>query len=191
MIVDDKHDGKGGQTYSITVWDPLVRLIHWCLALTILLNGAIVEDEGALHEWIGYVALCLVAIRLVWGLVGSRHARFSAFPPNPFKAVRYFKALLKGDDTVYLSHNPFGSLMVYNIWATVLLIGLTGYMMGTMAYFGVEWVEEAHEIAFNWLVLSVILHISGVVYDSRHSGVSLVKAMISGEKVIEKDKPLL
>lgn len=191
MSVADKHDGKGSQTRSIMVWDPLVRLIHWCLALTILLNGAIVEDESALHEWVGYVALGLVAIRLVWGLVGSRHARFSAFPPNPFKAIRHFSALLKGDDTVYLSHNPFGALMVYNIWVTVLLIGLTGYMMGTMVYFGVEWVEEVHEIAFNWLVLSVILHVAGVVYDTRHSGVPLIKAMISGEKDIEKDKPLV
>lgn len=66
---------------EVAVWDPLVRLIHWSLALMILLNGAFVEEESKTHEWIGYVALCLVGLRLIWGFMGPRHVRFSAFPP--------------------------------------------------------------------------------------------------------------
>ena len=34
--------------------------------------------------------------------------------------------------------------MVYNIWMTVLVLGVTGYMMGTIQFFGVEWVEDVH-----------------------------------------------
>lgn len=172
----------------IMVWDPLVRLIHWVLALTILLNGFVLDGESALHEWIGYIALGLIAIRLFWGLFGSRHARLSAFPPNPVAALRHLAALSKGDRTVHLSHNPLGALMVYNIWVTVLVLGATGYMMGTIQFFGVEWMEEAHEIAFNWLLVSIMLHIGGIVFDSWRSGLPLVRSMIDGRKRIPQDR---
>lgn len=173
---------------SLVVWDPLVRLIHWSLALSILLNGVVVDEDGNLHKWIGYVAVGLVGIRFVWGAVGTKYARFSVFPLNPVAALKHLTAILKGVDTVHLSHNPLGALMVYNIWATVIVIGLTGYMMGTIRFFGIEWVEEAHEIAFSWLLVSIALHVGGVIFDTWRSGVPLVRAMINGRKRIPKDR---
>lgn len=169
---------------TVAVWDPLVRLIHWSLALTILLNGAVVEEESTTHEWIGYVALGLVGLRLVWALIGPKPARFSAFPPSPARAVRHLRAMRAGDTTVHLSHNPLGALMVYNIWASVIAIGVTGYMMTTVTYFGVDWVKEAHEAIFGWLLFSVALHVAGVAFDTWRSGVNLVRAMINGRKSI-------
>ena len=171
---------------EVKVWDPLVRLIHWSLALMILLNGTIIEEESSAHEWIGYIALVLVGLRLVWALIGPKHARFSAFPPSPARAVHYLRAMLAGDRTIHLSHNPIGALMVYNIWLSVLAIGVTGYMMTTMTFFGIEWVEEVHEGIFGWLVFSVALHVVGVAFDSWRSGVNLVRAMIDGRKNIPK-----
>jgi cytochrome b len=187
--VDTLDSGRHGAR-DIMVWDPLVRMIHWGLALSILLNSTIIEDESALHEWVGYIAAGLVAIRLVWGLVGPRHARFSAFPPNPVTAMRYFASSLKGGKTVHMSHNPLGALMVYNIWITVLALGVTGYMMGMIKFYGFEWVEEIHEIAFNWLLVSIVLHIAGVMFDTWRSGVPLIRAMIDGRKRIPEDKPI-
>jgi cytochrome b len=169
---------------EVAVWDPLVRLIHWSLALTILLNGTFVEEESQTHEWIGYVALGLVGIRLVWALIGPKHARFSAFPPSPARAVHHLRAMLSGDKAVHLSHNPLGALMVYNIWVSVIAIGITGYMMTTITFFGVDWVEEAHEVIFGWLIFSVALHVAGVAFDTWRSGVNLVRAMINGKKAI-------
>lgn len=169
---------------EVVVWDPLVRLIHWSLALTILLNGTFIEEESKTHEWIGYVALGLVGLRLVWALIGPKHARFSAFPPSPARAIHHLRAMLSGDKTVHLSHNPLGALMVYNIWASVIAIGITGYMMTTITFFGVDWVEEVHEIVFGWLVFSVALHVAGVAFDTWRSGVNLVRAMINGRKTI-------
>ena len=169
---------------DVAVWDPLVRLIHWSLALTILLNGTFVEEESQTHEWIGYVALGLVGIRLVWALIGPKHARFSAFPPSPARAVHHLRAMLSGDKAVHLSHNPLGALMVYNIWVSVIAIGITGYMMTTITFFGVDWVEEAHEVIFGWLIFSVALHVAGVAFDTWRSGVNLVRAMINGKKAI-------
>ena len=169
---------------DVAVWDPLVRLTHWSVALMILLNAAFTDPEGDLHEWVGYIAVGLIGLRLIWALIGQRHARFSAFPPNPTTAIRYFRGLLGGDRTVHLSHNPLGALMVYNLWLTVLALGVTGYMMTTLRFFGIDWVEEAHELAFNWLMLSVALHVAGVAFDTWRSGVNLARAMITGRKRI-------
>ena len=169
---------------EVAVWDPLVRLIHWSLALTILLNGTFIEEESKTHEWIGYVALGLVGLRLVWALIGPKHARFSTFPPSLARAIRHLRAVLSGDKTIHLSHNPLGALMVYNIWASVIAIGITGYMMTTITFFGVDWVEEAHEVVFGWLLFSVALHVAGVAFDTWRSGVNLVRAMINGRKTI-------
>jgi len=190
MIVNDKIVSERLSARNIMVWDPLVRPIHWSLAIAILLNGAIVDEESSLHEWIGYFAVGLIGVRLIWGLIGSSHARFSAFPPNPVAAIRHLVVLSRGDKTVHLSHNPIGALMAYNIWLTVLLLGITGYMMGTISFFGVDWVEEAHEMAFNWLVFSIILHIGGVMFDTWRTGVPIVSAMINGRKRIPEDSPI-
>jgi cytochrome b len=179
--------GRSGAR-DIPVWDPLVRLIHWTLALTILLNGTIVEEESTIHEWIGYVALGLVGLRLLWAIIGPKHARFSAFPPSPMRAMRYLRALLQGDRTIHLSHNPLGALMIYNLWLTIIALGITGYMMTTLAFFGIDWVEDLHEAAFGWLLFSVALHVSGVAFDTWRSGVNLVRAMINGRKGIPDGK---
>ena len=74
--------------------------------------------------------------------------------------------------------------MVYNIWATIVVLGVTGYMMGTLQFFGVDWVEEAHEIAYGWLITSVVLHVSGVLFDTWRTRVPLLPAMITGRKRI-------
>ncbi|PWR01701.1 cytochrome B [Meridianimarinicoccus roseus] len=169
---------------QVAVWDPLVRLIHWMLALSVLLNGAFLDADGKPHEWIGYIALGLVGLRLVWATVGPRHARFSAFPPSPAMALRHLRALLAGVRDIHLSHNPLGALMVYNIWLSVIAMGVTGYMMTTITFFGVKWVEDAHEVIFGWLLISVALHVAGVAFDSWWSGVNLVRAMVTGCKNI-------
>ncbi|HEY9040118.1 MAG TPA: cytochrome b/b6 domain-containing protein [Roseovarius sp.] len=184
MAIASIHTSGRESARDVAVWDPLVRLIHWSLALTILLNGAFTDDESKLHEWVGYIALGLVGIRLVWAIIGTRPARFSAFPPHPAQAIRHVRAVLGGDKAVHLSHNPIGALMAYNLWLTVIALGVTGYMMTTLRFFGIDWVEQAHELAFNWLLLSVALHIAGVAFDTWRSGVNLVRAMVNGRKRI-------
>lgn len=188
MVVAIQPTSGRASAREVAVWDPLVRLIHWSLALTILLNGVFVEEESKAHEWIGYIAFGLVGIRLVWALIGPEHARFSAFPPSLRRAVRHAKAMLVGDQSVHLSHNPLGALMAYNIWASVIAIGVTGYMMTTLTFFGVDWVEEIHEAVFTWLIFSVALHVCGVALDSWRSGVNLVRAMITGRKSIPEGR---
>lgn len=173
---------EAAEAKAVPVWDPLVRVIHWTVAGGILLNGFFTEGDSRLHEYVGYAVLGLVGLRLAWGLVGQRNARFSAFPPNPAAALRHLRSTFSGRSVVHLSHNPLGALMVYNIWATILVLGATGIMMGTVRFFGVEWVEEVHEAAFAWLMISVVLHLAGVIAETWLSGVPLVRAMIDGRK---------
>ncbi len=187
--MSDLNLAEGGRDSArlIRVWDPLVRVIHWSVLLGVLLNAVITDPEGDPHEIVGYAILGLVVLRLVWGVLGVQTARFTAFPSNPKAALAHAGEILRGERTVHLSHNPLGALMAYNIWATLIVICITGIMMGTVRFFGVEWVEDLHELAFNWLMVSVVLHVGGVVLDQRRTGVALVKAMITGSKSIPDD----
>ncbi len=182
--------GDAGETgiRTIPVWDPLVRVIHWTVAVAVIANGFLLDAESTLHHYLGYTVLALVGLRLVWGLIGTRHARFSAFPPNPLGALRHMGEVLGRRGKVHLSHNPLGALMVYNLWATLLVICASGYMMGTTRFFGLEWVEELHETAFDWLMVSVVLHIAGVAIESRLGGVPLLRAMLDGKKRVPEGR---
>ena len=75
------------------VWDPFVRIFHWSLVTCVVLNQFVLEDGKTAHEWVGYTASALVLARVVWGFVGSRHARFSDFFPTPGRLARHVQAL--------------------------------------------------------------------------------------------------
>jgi cytochrome b len=143
-----------------------------------------IDDDSSLHRWAGYVVLGMIALRLVWGLVGSRYARFSAFPPSLKAARADLAGLLRGRRELHLSHNPLGALMAYNLWAALIATCITGIMMTTRTWWGVEWVEETHELVANWVMVSVVLHVAGVVFETRTSKVNLVRAMVTGRKEI-------
>jgi cytochrome b len=72
--------------------------------------------------------------------------------------------------------------MVYNMLLTFLAIGVTGYMQTTVTWFGVEWVEQAHELLVTWAEISAALHVAAVIFESRRLGVNLPKAMVTGYK---------
>lgn len=165
------------------VWDPLVRLFHWSLVALIGAQIFVIDEDSDLHVTLGYVIAALIAFRILWGFVGSRHARFSDFPPNPQAAMDQLADMASGRHKHYRGHNPLGALMIYNLLASIALIALTGYMMGTRQYFGIEWVEEVHEMLVVWLQVSVVVHILAVIMESRRSRVNLPKAMVTGYKV--------
>ena len=169
---------------SVKVWDPLVRIFHWGTAFLFIANFAILEDDGAAHRYAGYLLFGLVLVRLLWGLVGTRYARFSAFWPSLKDIEEHFAGLFRRDAEPHLSHNPLGALMVYNLLATLILISVTGIMMGSDTFWGVAWVEEAHELLANYALACVGLHIAGVIFETRRSKINLAKAMVTGRKDI-------
>lgn len=166
------------------VWDPLVRIFHWSLVIAFAANALVTDPEKDLHRWIGYAIVALVAVRILWGFIGTRHARFSNFPPSPRAAISQLSDMATGRRRIHLGHTPLGALMIYNLLFAMLAIGLTGYMMTTDAYWGIEWVEELHEILVTWAELSVAAHIAAVIVESRRTGINLPRAMVSGVKTI-------
>jgi len=168
----------------VPVWDILVRVTHWTVAFLVFAELTLLDEDGAVHRWAGYAVLVLVALRLVWGLTGPRHARFSSFPPSLRAARAHLAGLLRERNEPSLSHNPLGALMAYNLWASLIAVCVTGILMTTRTFWGADWVEELHEIIANWVLISVGLHVAGVVFETRHSKVNLVRAMITGQKEI-------
>ena len=166
------------------IWDPFLRLFHWSLVILFLANAVFTDPDGTLHEWVGYAIAALIALRLAWGLIGPRPARFASFVPSPAGIRAQLTDMAAARKSAHLGHSPLGALMIFNLIATLIGISVTGYMMTTITFFGVDWVEEAHEVIFGWLIFSIALHVAGVAFDTWRSGVNLVRAMINGKKAI-------
>lgn len=170
------------QPRAVKVWDPFVRLFHWSLVTCTVLNLFVLEEGETAHEWVGYTATALVAARLVWGLVGSRHARFSDFFPTPTRVRQHLAALRHGTIPHHVGHNPLGALMMLFLMALVLLLGLTGWMQGLEAFSEQEWLEELHEGLANTLMFAAGLHALAAIVMGRLERTRLVRAMITGTK---------
>lgn len=165
------------------VWDVLVRVLHWSLVTCVAANLLVLEEGEAPHRWAGYAACGVVLIRLVWGFVGSHHARFASFVRSPRAAWQHLQQVLQGRHQPEPGHNPAGALMMLSLLALVLSLGISGYLMGTDAFWGEEWLEEVHEALANTLQAAVLLHVLAAVVMSRIERVNLIHAMISGVKV--------
>lgn len=119
----------GNRVTPPLVWDPVVRLTHWGIAVAVLLNALVTKGGSLTHVSLGWLVMALLLLRLVWGALGPAEARFSAFPPNPVAAIRHLRQLLSGQVGHYPSHNPAGALMVYAFWAVLAVVTATGLVL--------------------------------------------------------------
>jgi cytochrome b len=167
----------------VTVWDPLVRVFHWSLAGSVAVAW-LTGDHGPklVHHWAGYVAAALIAVRLVWGVIGTRHARFSAFVRHPRAVLGYLRDIARGVERRHVGHNPAGGAMIV---ALLLVVGaqvLTGWLSTTDMFFGSEWLEELHEVMSKVILLLIGLHVLGVAVASWRHRENLPLAMLTGRK---------
>ncbi len=169
-------------TNRIKVWDPLVRVFHWALVAGFTANAFILEDGDDLHEIVGLTVLSLVVLRILWGFIGTRHARFSEFKPDIAASARQAGAMLTRRGEPHVGHTPLGALMIYSMLALLVVIGASGYLMTTDAFWGVEWPEEVHEAAVTLAEILAVTHIAAVVFESWRTGVNLPRAMVTGYK---------
>lgn len=167
---------------TVRVWDPLVRVLHWGLVAAFIAAWATGDEWERAHEIVGYAVAGIVTVRLVWGIIGTRHARFGDFVRGPATVVGYLRAMASGRSPRYLGHNPAGGAMIVAMLALLALISVSGIMLTTAAFWEVEWVEELHEGAVNAMLALIVLHVAGVVVASLTHGESLVRAMITGRK---------
>ncbi|HKJ70557.1 MAG TPA: cytochrome b/b6 domain-containing protein [Gammaproteobacteria bacterium] len=114
---------------EVRVWDPWVRISHWLLAAAFFVAYFVVEEPLAIHVWAGYLVGALVLIRLLWGFVGPRYARFSDFVPSPARLMAYLGDLVRGRERHYLGHNPAGGAMIVLLLASLAATVTTGLML--------------------------------------------------------------
>ena len=183
----------------LPVWDAAVRQFHWLLVLAIALaagTGFILNASWlGLHIAGGVAAMALAVFRLIWGFTGSTHSRFASFLPRLPDVIAHVKTLSHRPHVAHAGHNPLGALMVFALLATVLLLGFTGLgVLGGMFKQGPlkallsfdtgRSLREIHELAAWGLLLMVVGHVLGVIYESRRAADNLVRAMVTGEKVL-------
>ncbi len=187
----------------VEVWDPLVRTGHWVLVIAFFTAYFTEDDPLTVHVWAGYVVGAIVIVRIVWGFVGTPHARFRDFLYGPLAALRYLGNLLRGKGRRYLGHSPAGGAMVIllllglaaAVWSGLMVYAydqqagpLAGFIVSPDALPAGEfearehyW-EETHEVLANLTLFLVILHIAGVFLASFVHKENLVRSMFTGRK---------
>lgn len=195
----------------IQVWDPVVRIFHWGLAACFALAWLTADEVPLAHEWLGYSAAALVAVRVVWGFAGSRHARFSQFVRGPRAVMAYLRSMVAGRERRYIGHNPAGAAMVVALLLSMAGTAVTGWLMaepgrqvllsglatpaladpafadddGDGARGGDRGdgaVEDLHEALANLMLFLVVLHLGGVALASLRHHENLPRAMMTGLK---------
>lgn len=168
------------------VWDLPVRVFHWLLALSVLGAYATGDSERwrLLHTTLGYTAAGLIGFRIVWGLIGSRHARFASFLRGPRAVARYLRSLLGVRPEHHVGHNPAAGWMI----VALLLLGLGAAATGWATYEEVggprlaDRLEDVHEALANTMIALVAVHVLAAVASSLLHRENLILAMLTGRK---------
>lgn len=178
------------------VWDLPVRIVHWLLVIGIA--GSYVTHKLGVayfkyHLWFGYLVVVLAAFRILWGFVGTRHARFSSFLRGPRATGAYLLALVRGAAPVTPGHNPLGGWMVIFLLLFLLAQGITGlfandeifntgplygYISDDLSLALTSW----HRRLFDWILIAVVLHVLAVIGHRVFAGHDLIRPMFTGAK---------
>lgn len=178
---------------TVKAWDPLIRIFHWSLVFFFLLAFIAEDDWLTLHVQAGYAVSFLIGFRLLWGIVGTRTARFLRFVKSPHVVMSHLKGMLSLKPSHYLGHNPVAAAMVIVLLLSISLVCFSGLVViasegqgplanTLFASWRGEFMEEIHEFLANFTVLLIVAHVSGVVFSSFLEGENLAKAMINGRK---------
>ncbi len=186
---------------TVKVWDILVRLFHWSLVVAFTVAYLTEDDFEDIHVIAGYVVLGLIVFRLIWGVVGSRYARFNSFLVKPSTAISYIKDIKNHSAKRYIGHNPAGAMMVLALIISLLMTTIFGLMlygaeefsgplasvMSDVSKSAVHTIEEIHEFFANFTLFLIVLHVLGVISASYQHKENLVLSMFNGKKIVNKD----
>jgi cytochrome b len=178
------------------VWDLPVRIFHWSLVgavVTAFVTNKLGVSYFKYHVWAGYAVIVLVAFRIVWGVVGTRHARFWNFLRGPSTTLAYARDLVAGKDAHYAGHNPLGALMVLLLLALLAAqaaFGLfandeileAGPFAGIVSKAVSLGLTSLHRKLFYVIAGAAALHVGAVLWHWRVKGENLIAAMITGKK---------
>jgi len=160
------------------VWDIIVRLTHWTVAALFLANYIVTKPGGETHEWVGYIVLFALAIRLLWGLVVNSPARLSSFKPSVPQAITHLKEVLQTKSDEHQGHNPAGAVMIWAMWICLIVTAVSGWSTQLDMFWGEKWLEQFHEFFANLTMFAVAVHISAVIFMSHWTKRSYLKSML-------------
>lgn len=192
----DESIKQSEETKFIKVWDLPVRIFHWSLVLLFIaayVTNALGPSYFQYHLWTGYAVIVLVTFRIIWGIVGTYHARFINFVRNPITTAKYALATLKNKEPHYTGHNPLGAIMVVLLLLTILIQAITGlfandeiFNLGPLyAYISDELslkLTSLHRQLFYWILGAILLHIIAILIHLFFKKENLIKAMFTGKK---------
>ncbi len=171
---------------QVLVYDLPTRLFHWLFAgffITAFAIANLVDDDSARfspHMLAGLGMVFVIVLRLIWSLVGTRHARLTDLALNPAQLMAYFKDMFSGGSRRWIGHNPASSWAAVTMVGLGLGLGITGYLMATGAGSGV--LKEVHELMANAFLVVVALHIGGVAAHALRHRDHLQASMVTGRK---------
>jgi len=179
----------------IRVWDLPIRLFHWLLVFCIagsLISVNLGGNAIQWHAYFGYSVLTLLIFRIIWGLVGSTHARFASFIPTRESILNY----LQGKSPRFLGHNPVGALSVFALLFVLGVQVVTGlFVDDEIAFQGpfakyvsnatISFLSQIHESNQVLIYTLITIHIAAIIYYRKFKGEDLIKPMINGDKEID------
>ena len=182
----------------LKVWDPLVRVFHWSLVLAFVIAYVTEDDWLNLHVATGDLVALLISFRLVWGVIGTKYARFTQFVKSPAIVLDHLKSMLKLKVRHYLGHNPAAAAMVVALLISLALLTFSGYVLiaadnqgvlaGTFfAQFNSHLMEDVHEFFAHFTLLLIFAHVGGVIVSSLMEKENLPRAMVRGYKKYRSD----
>lgn len=169
------------------VYDLPTRLFHWLFAglfLTAFIIAKTIDDDSSwfsFHSLAGLTLGFLVILRIVWGIFGTQHARFSNFALNPKDLLAYFKGILSGEKKRWAGHNPASSWAAITMMLLALGLAVTGYLMTSGP--NKETFEDVHELFANGFIIVVVLHVAGIVLHTIRYQEMIGTSMIDGKKI--------
>ena len=171
------------QPVMVQLWDPLLRLCHLSFATVFIANSFFNEEGGDWHQWLGYYAVGCLVLRVFWGFVGPRSARWTDFWPTPSRLARHARALWRREPYHRLGHSPIGALVMVLMLACIGGLALTGWLAEEVdALWGADWPMDLHALLADALLALVCLHGLAAVVESLRLRENLPLSMLTGRR---------
>lgn len=203
MTHSSNNNSDRGTKNPVKVWDLPIRLFHWLLVVLLITSVSSAKVGGNLmttHMLVGYLVLALLIFRLVWGVLGGHHARFTEFVRGPTTVWRYAISFTRKDAPRYLGHNPLGAWSVIAMLAVLLLQASTGlfasddiftegplYPLVSNATSSL--LTRFHNFNAIMIGILVAIHLTAVLFYLLVKGENLIKPMFTGRKMWHGEGP--
>lgn len=184
---------------EVEVWSLSLRLFHWLLVAAFFTSWWTSDHHIRLHILAGASIAGLLLYRLIWGVLGENHAKFSSFTPSFANIKQHVLDLIRRQPRHYIGHTPIGSLMIYALLASLLILVTSGFSLialqmnigpfyGLQANYNTEiFIQFIHAWCFETLQFLVFIHLAGVVVESSLQHSNLIKPMFTGKKTIKEN----